>query len=264
LGDILCIEGDVLYCALEDNPRRLKRRVKKLVSSDRWPERLKFECRIPRLSDGGVDFIRRWIEGVPEPRLVVIDTLAKVRDSKGAQESSYEADYRSVSELKALADEKGIAIVLVHHQRKMTAEDPLDTVSGTTGLTGAVDSVLVLVRDGNGTTLHGTGRDLEQIEDAVEFDREACLWRILGKAAEVRRTDERRTILKVLGEATSPLGAREITDLAGMSYEAGRKRLHRMVIDKEIERVGRGLFSPLQNPVSQASQRPNAERDDDD
>src|SRR4051794_37605777 len=150
LGDILCIEGDVLYCALEDNPRRLKRRVKKLHGSDRWPERLKFECGMPRLNDGGVEFIRKWIESNPEPRLVVIDTLAKVRDSKGAQETSYEADYRSVSELKALADEKGIAIVLVHHQRKMTAEDPLDTVSGTTGLTGAVDSVLVLVRDGGG------------------------------------------------------------------------------------------------------------------
>lgn len=68
---------------------------------------------------------------------------------------------------KALADEQSVAIVLVHHQRKMAAEDPLDTVSGTTGLTGAVDTVLVLTRDGNGTTLHGRGRDIEEVEDAA-------------------------------------------------------------------------------------------------
>jgi predicted ATP-dependent serine protease len=108
LGDIHCIQGDVLYCALEDNPRRLKRRMKRLLRSDPWPARLKFECVMPRLNAGGVAFIRRWIDSQPEPRLVVIDTLAKVRDPKGAQESSYEADYAAVSELKSLADEKGV------------------------------------------------------------------------------------------------------------------------------------------------------------
>jgi hypothetical protein len=248
LGDIFCIEGDVLYCALEDNPRRLKRRGKKLLGSDPWPRRLRFECSMPRLNSGGVAFIRKWIESKAEARLVVIDTLAKVRDPKGAQESSYEADYSAVSELKALADEKGVAIVLVHHQRKMLAGDPLDTVSGTIGLTGAVDTVLVMVRDGNGTTLYGTGRDLEQIEDAAEFDRDSCVWTIKGKAEDVRRSDERRTILNVLGEAAGPLTTREITDLAGMSYEAGRKRLARLVTDNEIDRVGRGLFKLSQKP----------------
>jgi len=136
LGEKRCMEGDVLYCALEDNPRRLKRRIQKLLGSESWPRRLKFVCDMPRLKAGGVEFARQWIESQPEPRLVVIDTLARVRDPKGAQESSYEADYAAVSELKALADEKGVAIVLVHHVRKMAADDPLDTVSGTTGLTG--------------------------------------------------------------------------------------------------------------------------------
>jgi hypothetical protein len=146
----------------------------------------------------------------------------------------------------------------------MAAEDPLDTVSGTTGLTGAVDSVLVLTRDGNGTTLHGRGRDIEEIEDAAVFDRETCLWRIAGKADDVRRSDERTTILGILKEATEPLSTREITDLAEMSYVAGRKRLARMVTENEIERVGRGMFALSQIVVSQSSQRPNAEGEDDD
>jgi hypothetical protein len=119
----------------------------------------------------------------------------------------------------------------------MIADDPLDTVSGTRGLTGAVDSVLVLVRDGNGTTLHGTGRDLEQIEDAVEFDREACLWRILGNAAEVRRSDERSVILRVLKKADGPLA-----DLSEQSYGAVRTMLTRMNKAGEVRKAGRGLY----------------------
>src|SRR3954470_14671975 len=126
LGDVKCVEGDVLYCALEDNKRRLQSRMTKMLNAfEPWPERLRFEVEMPRLKDGGTDMIRRWIEAVDEPRLVIIDTLQKVRDPKGSQESSYEADYAAVAELKALADKHGVAVVLVHHQRKMDAEDPV-------------------------------------------------------------------------------------------------------------------------------------------
>jgi hypothetical protein len=264
LGNVHCIEGDALYCALEDNPRRLQRRMRKLLGGDPWPPRLSFECSMPRLAAGGIAFVRQWIESKPEARLIIIDTLAKVRDPKGMQESSYEADYASVSELKALADEKGVAIVLVHHVRKMAADDPLDTVSGTTGLTGAVDTVLVLDRDGHGITLHGRGRDIEEVEDAAEFDRQCCLWRIKGKAEDVHRSDERSTILAALKEASEPLSTREITDLCAMNYEAGRKMLTRMARAGDIDRVGRGLFKMSHStPLSQTSQYPNAEENDE-
>jgi len=242
LGNIQCIEGDVLYCALEDNPRRLQRRMKKLFKSDPWPSRLSFVCDMPRLKDGGVQLIREWIECHPEARLIAIDTLVKVRDPRAVQDSSYEADYASVAQLKSLADEKGVAIVLVHHVRKMAADDPLDTVSGTTGLTAAVDSVLVLTRDGSGTTLHGRGRDIEEIEDAVEFDREACLWRVTGKAVEVRRTDERTAIIGILRGADGPLAPREVADLSGQSYDAVRAMLTRMHKANEIRKAGRGQY----------------------
>jgi hypothetical protein len=264
LGNVQCVEGDVAYFSLEDNPRRLQRRMRKLVGADAWPARLTFECTLPRLAAGGIAVVRQWIESKPGARLIIIDTLAKVRDPKGAQESSYEADYAAVSELKALADEKGVAIVLVHHVRKMEADDPLDTVSGTTGLTGAVDTVLVLHRDGHGITLYGKGRDIEEVEDAAEFDRERCIWRIAGKAEEVRRSDERSTILAALKEASEPMTARQITDLCGMNYEAGRKMLTRMAHAGEIEKAGRGLFkAPPLTPLSQSSQGPDAEGDDE-
>ena len=225
LGDIRCIEGDVLYCALEDIPRRLQRRMRKLLGFRPWPPRLTFECSMPRLNAGGIAFVRQWIERKPEARLIVIDTLAKVRDPKGMQESSHEADYAAVSELKALADERAWRSFWCTTFGRCPPSIPLDTVTGTIGLTGAVDGVLVLTRDGHGTTLHGRGRDLEEIEDAAAFDREACLWRIAGKAQDVRRSDERTTILAVLKEAAEPLSPREIADLSGHSYQAVRMML---------------------------------------
>src|SRR5262249_20154778 len=55
LGDIHCPEGDVLYCALEDNLRRLQSRMTKLLGTRPWPERLHFRCEMPRLVDGGLN-----------------------------------------------------------------------------------------------------------------------------------------------------------------------------------------------------------------
>src|SRR5262249_39780268 len=79
LGEIHCIEGDVLYCALENNLRRLQSRMTKLLGiSQPWPKRLEFVCEMPRLTDGGLDMVKGWIEKAERPRLIVIDILARV------------------------------------------------------------------------------------------------------------------------------------------------------------------------------------------
>jgi hypothetical protein len=203
---------------------------------------------MPRLKDGGIEIVRRWIKTADHPRLVVIDTLAKVRDAKGYDQSNYEADYAAVSELKALADEHGVAIVLVHHQRKMEADDPVDTVSGTTGLTGAVDTVLVLYRKGEGTVLYGRGRDIEEIEKAVRFDARLCLWRVEGDAHEVHRSSERSAIVTALCDAPEPMSPREIADETSLRYPNVRKLLGRMHKAGEVERVKRGLYRLSNTP----------------
>jgi predicted ATP-dependent serine protease len=166
LGHIPCAQGDVLYCALEDGPRRLQSRITKLYGISRdWPN-MSYYCmgEVPRLNAGGLDMIRDWIKSARNPRLVIIDTFQTVRAPKKNGEPHYEADYESGKALQALANEYCIAIVIVHHLRKADADDVFDTVSGTLGLTGVVDSILVLKRDvgaGGSYTLHGRGRDLE-------------------------------------------------------------------------------------------------------
>ncbi len=110
----------------------------------------------------------------------------------------------------------GLAISVVHHQRTLESEDPLDSVSGTTGLTGAADAVLVLNRDSQGVTLYGRGRDIDDIETAMQFDRTSGRWTVLGAASAVRMTKQRRQILDALLAASQPLGPLAIAAATGM------------------------------------------------
>src|SRR5262249_22157260 len=148
---------------------------------------------------------------------IVIDTFVTVRAPKKGNQPNYDADYESGKELQKLANERGVAIVIVYHLRKADADDAYDTVNATLGLTGVVDSVLILKREANdNVTLYGRGRDLIEIEKGMEFDKNACTWAIVGDAAAIRLTKERQEILDALEEAGGPLGPNQIAQATGM------------------------------------------------
>ncbi|MDG4908125.1 AAA family ATPase [Mesorhizobium sp. WSM4898] len=241
LGSIKCEQGDVLYAALEDNQRRLQRRMRQVIPDRQaWPDRLTLRTTMKRLDDGLIDEIRAWAQASPNPRLVVIDTLAKVRPPGKRTDNPYESDYQAVAPFLSLAAEMGVAIIIVHHTRKAEADDPLDMVSGTTGLTGGVDSVMVLTRDGQGTVLTGRGRDLDDFESAVKLDNSGR-WTLLGDADDVRRSKERNRILEAverLGEA----GPKEIADATNMKANNVRYLLTQMASAGELEKLERGLY----------------------
>jgi RecA-family ATPase len=116
--------GDVLYLALEDNPRRLHRRLTKYFGaiSANWPARLEVVTEWKRLDQGGLDGSREWFKSVPNAVLVAIDTLKKVRPPKRNGQSDYETDYEACEGLQKLAGELGISIIVAHHDRKMDAD----------------------------------------------------------------------------------------------------------------------------------------------
>jgi AAA domain/IclR helix-turn-helix domain len=249
LGQIHCLQGDVLYCALEDNKRRVKSRLNKLVAPDADLSRLFFYTydEMGRLSQGGLDTISNWLKSMPHPRMVIIDTLAMVRSAKKKDESSYDADYNAVLELRGLASEFGVAIIVVHHLRKADADDAFDTVSGTLGLTGAPDSILILKYDSGGTVvLHGRGRDLAEIEMAMSFNREACTWQVAGDASDLRRSTERAKVLDAIKEAGEPVGPNTIAGMVGMKAGSVRMLLQKLAKEGVIERVGYGKYQAKQ------------------
>lgn len=99
-----------------------------------------------------------------------------------ARDNAYAADYDDMTMLKRFADSRNVAVLLVHHTRKMGDNDVFNTVSGTTGVTGSGDSSMVLVKDarmGDGATLSVTGRDIEQQEFKIKL--KDCHWHLVER-----------------------------------------------------------------------------------
>ena len=135
-----------------------------------------------QLHNGLEQQIEQFLSEHPNTGLVVIDTLQRVRGS-GDNGNPYANDYRDIGALKALADKHRIAILLIHHVRKLKSDDPMDMISGTNGISGATDTNFVLMktsRSENTATLYCTGRDIVYRELRLEFDSETHLWNLLS------------------------------------------------------------------------------------
>ena len=129
-----------------------------------------FATAVHTLAEGLCDEIRAFVKAHPYTVFVAIDTFQIVRN--GGADTSYGNDYDEIRQMKQLADELNISLLLVHHLRKQGDSDPLNKLSGTTGIIGAVDSVFVLDKSKCGeslATLVCTGRDIEYRQLELKF-----------------------------------------------------------------------------------------------
>ena len=167
------LQCDVLYLSLEDTQRRIKDRLYNLTDSA--PDNLYFAVTSGLIGGGLEEQITDFLTEHSATKLVIIDTLQKVRDSKGSagKAGMYGNDYDDISSIKRIADGFNIAILLVHHLRKLQdSDDPFNDVSGSTGIIGAADTNFILrrKRSGNAATLLVSGRDVEYQELTLQFN----------------------------------------------------------------------------------------------
>jgi len=248
LGTKLVEGGPCLYLALEDSPRRLQRRLRGLVAGDseayaQAPEGLEFATEWPRVGEGCEERLRAWLESHPGARLVVIDTLKKIRPKADVRKGVYDADYEALEPLLPLAAEFGVAVVVVHHTRKTPGADPLEEVSGSYGLSGGVDGVLVMKRErgSRDAFLHVTGRDVEEeAELALSWDATLLRWTLHGDAEDHRRSEERKQIIAKLEEVGEPMSATDVAVEIEKKVDGVRKLVRKMVRDGELAKVGSG------------------------
>jgi hypothetical protein len=241
-------KGDVLYLALEDGKRRLQERIGVILGDQPWPKNLIFQWDCPKLDANGVREIEERIESRPNVVLLVIDTFIRVRPRPGRRSYSiYQDDYDALKVLQELAKNLRIAIIVIFHTRKEEAEDPLDMVSGTAGLTGAADTVWVLTRKERGkmeAILVTTGRDIEERNLALTFEIESGRWKIIGKPEDFTRGEERQKIIDTLKKAGSPLGPKEIHDaIPGSRHDAIRKLIRTMLDQGDLAQPERGKYT---------------------
>ena len=242
LGKIFVKQGDVLYLALEDTQRRLQERI---AGSD-LPEscdlsRLTLATRVPRQHEGGLEYIRWWLEIHKGARLVIIDTLQKFRKLLSGKNSMYTEDYDAVSEIKRIADDFNVAFLVIHHLKKAMSEDWLNEISGSQGIAGAADTIFSLkrARTENFGTLHRTGRDVEEKDFALQLD--GFGWTLREDADVFTMPKWKKQIVDFLKEHTS-VSPMELSQTLNLPLKTAQTNLARLAKEGVIKKSGYGSY----------------------
>jgi AAA domain len=265
-GKIKVEQGDVLYLALEDNPRRLQTRLRMLLGQDSPPDGLDIETEWERFDRGGMERLEAWLDGHPSTRLVVIDVWTRIRPFASNHTDRYQADYEAASAVQALGIRRGVAVLALYHTRKAESSDFVETVQGTFGTAGAADTIIVIKcsRGEADATLYVTGRDVEERELALQFSPESGTWSLLGDAAEYTLGETRKLILETV-TAHGALTPKQVSELTVVGHELAKKTMQRMFLDGQLAADGGKYSIPLQIPVPGVPQSPDqGQRDSGD
>lgn len=245
LGEIEVNPGNVLYCALEGGKKGLKNRVQEILKFE--PEPIEIPNFDYCIEWGGFPEIEQWLKTHPKAKLVIIDTLAKIKPRQQRNQAGYDHDYETIKPLATLAEKYSVAILILHHTRKAEAIDTLEEISGSFGLSGAADGCLVLKRTRGkaDAILKVTGREIEEKELALEYGY-PC-WKLLGDATEYKLSQERQNILQILRENKAAMSPKEVASCLQQksltcNASGTQRTLNRMLADGIIKQEGHGKY----------------------
>jgi hypothetical protein len=251
-----CEEGDVLALFLEDTDRRMQRRLDRMMGTTKapWPARLRYATQFPRLNEGGLEMLQLWACETEKPRLIIIDLWERFRplDQGKGNDNRYASDYRHLAQLQqAMSVFPQLAIIVTNHQRKLGSDDIFDTISGTLGLNGGADTLMVLAREEGAKTLEIRGRDLADHAIVVEQDAIDLRWRSLGLKAAGASTPERKQIVEAM-RGRGVMSVKKIAESIGRErdYDAVKHLLYKMLNDGVVEQGAqrRGTYRLTERP----------------
>ena len=235
--------GEVLYLCLEDSERRIQERLNTIT--DNVPEGLYFATGCTSIESGVCDWLRQFKQQHPEVSLIAIDTFQLIRTP--TPDVSYGGDYAELRILKELADELGICLLLVHHLRKMNDRDPVNKLSGSTGISGAVDAIFVLDKNERMerfAMLHVSGRDIRDRKIQLEHDTDTCVWTLIADSLTMPETtlpDELISLYYFMTGANEFIGTN--TELAGyLRKDISPKGLKQMMNRYRYQLEDLGVF----------------------
>jgi RecA-family ATPase len=258
LGHLRVDRRPVCYFALEDGHRRLQSRFRRLMHGEPIPVGINViteaatQLVIPMMAE----FLKAHAHKTSP--LVILDTLGRVKPPKPPGADSYQVDYAIGAQLKACIDSTpGASLVVVHHTRKAESSDFVDAVSGTNGIAGSADFVLVLSRQRHSdeALLSVTGRDIAEVEYALRCDEGS--WELDGEnlaaaaaTAEKRRLSTNRSdrsidIAAVVAATSRPVSPALVAEKLGIDNDTAGKYLRRLAEDGAIHRTGRGLYQTV-------------------
>ena len=172
-------QGTVLYLALEDDFQRIQSRMFMMYGVNDTPN-LHFATAAGKIGNGLDEQLENFIRDYLDTKLIIIDTMQKVREV-GGEAYSYASDYEVIGKLKQFADKHCICVLTVHHTRKQPAGDSFETISGTTELLGCADGSLLMQkkkRTALEATIDVVGRDQQDQILYLKKDPETQLWNL--------------------------------------------------------------------------------------
>lgn len=235
-------KGRVLYITFEEEPELIQERLK--MQDQGFPPRLKIFALTSQPKTNWTEEINKLLTKFKNTRLVVIDMLKHIRPPKAKGISSYQDDSEFIANLKNIADQFKVAILLLHHERKMKSEDQLDTVLGTTGITGSADVIWTLERKVNQSRgiLKIVGRRVKGMDLELKFIARRSLWVYEKGSNKTKLGPGQKEIYLKLKRSPNPLYPKELADLTGKKSNNVVKLLTVLINKGKVRKNKRGRY----------------------
>lgn len=251
LGQLEVTPGRVLYLDLEGKQQRIKKRTRAILGVQHvdWPDNFHVFTKWPQ-GDAGIKELENWFSSYPDTGYVCIDVLGDFRRPIDKHEMGYQYDRDTVIPINELCERYHAASHLVHHFNKVknVAGDIMDSISGTTGLPSAVNTMWGLSKDPNDshiTILSLRGRDLENDEPiALRWDDYLNLHVVEGPAREVSLSAERKAIMTLLSD-DQPRSPKDIAAELGRTVPNIKQLLRKLLDDGLVDKPAYGVYARI-------------------
>jgi len=214
-------QGRVLYCALEDNPRRFKNRLRMQGWTAAAQENMDavFSRDFQRMfgGQGGLTTFISLITTFPYS-LVVVDTVSRAFQIQDWNDQSQVTAV--LSPLQEAIAESGKSLLCNDHHKKRNGFDPnpVEDIIGSVSKSGVADTILGLYKENGkpGARLAVVGRDVEESVLDLRFDAYDGCWVETAKSDDL--TDTQRDTVRIIEQLG---GLATLTDLVNAT---GRNR----------------------------------------
>ena len=211
------VQGDAIYFGLEDSKRRIKDRVSKMGFAKLKQPQIVLGGDVPYLSFGFEECLENWIKSKENPRLVVIDTLARIKPRQSKSGTAYDQDNLLMNGIQKLAVQNNLTVLFITHLSKSSQEYSFDKIQGSVGVQGMTDAMWMLDR-GDGVnskaSLKGRGRDILDFEYALNWDGVSMSYLYEGNLDIINQNENRREITKAMEDLTKDLDQVRPSDVA--------------------------------------------------
>ena len=238
-------QGDCLYLALEDSKRRIKDRIIKLGYQKLNPPTILLASDVPYLGFGFEECVQEWINSKDNPRLIIIDTLARVKPrARKNSGTAYDMDNELLSKIQTIAVQNNITIACISHLSKAQQEYNFDRIQGSVGVQGISDFMWLIDRgdNSNQASIIGRGRDMNDFEYAVKWNEDKWQYDFTGNLQMVQLTENRRQVIdamNILSKEKDEIAPRDVCKYYEVSVQSkdGKrisKTMQRMEGDFEL------------------------------